>query len=402
MAAHAYTQSYRWVIVVGGILGLFASLGLGRFALGMMLPAMGESLDLSYSQMGVISTVNLCGYLGAVLLSGSLVARFGSRLLISLALGLVSVSMILVGLAKAYLLILLLYFFTGVGSALSNVPIMALIAAWFDGGSRGRATGFCVMGNGLGILLTGQAVPVMNTMAAGWRISWIVLGVLAGGIALLCYLLFRTPSPDTGPSSRTTGVGQPSASGTAVGLGIFYYCGAIYFLFGFTYVIYVTFFVTSLVQDRGLTETAAGALWAWVGFISLASGPLFGYFSDRAGRKIALMTVFFIQTAAYLLVAVPLPMVAVYLSLGCFGLVVWSIPTIIAALVGDFAGPERTAAMFGLVTFLFGIGQIAGPAVAGVLAENTGSFYSSFLLSGVLVLLAMVMSFFIPRPTASR
>ena len=83
--ANQQQASYRWIIVLAGIAGLFASLGLGRFSLGMMLPSMGEALALSYSQMGFISTVNFCGYLMAVLLCGVLTARLGPRVLISAA-----------------------------------------------------------------------------------------------------------------------------------------------------------------------------------------------------------------------------------------------------------------------------------------------------------------------------
>ncbi len=394
--------SYRWIIVLAGIAGLFASLGLGRFSLGMMLPSMGEALALSYSQMGLISTVNFCGYLMAVLLCGILTARFGARVVIFLALALVSFSMVLIGFSSHYLLILLLYFLTGVGSALSNVPIMALIAVWFDGRSRGRAAGLCVMGNGLGILVTGKGVPVLNKMAAGWRVSWIVLGCFAGCIAFLCFFLFRNRPEEgeekvmeTATKSATAG-GEKTSVQQISGKNIFFHCGAIYFLFGCTYVIYVTFFVTALVQERGLSEQVAGSLWSWVGLISLVSGPLFGYLSDLYGRKVILAAVFLIQTTAYLLAAVHLPMFSVYISLGCFGLVVWSIPSIMAALVGDHAGPERTAAMFGFVTFLFGIGQIIGPACAGFLAERSGTFSSSFLLAAVLAGVAMILSLLLP------
>jgi hypothetical protein len=45
--------------------------------------------------------------------------------------------------------------------------------------------------------------------------------------------------------------------------------------------------------------------------------------------------VFFIQTTAYLLAAAYLPMISIYISLGCFGYVAWSIPTVIAALIGE-------------------------------------------------------------------
>ena len=86
MVAEDNASPYRWLIVVAGICGLFASLGIGRFALGMLLPAMGEALKLSYAEMGGIGTVNFCGYLLAVLLCGNLSRRYSPRLLISVAL----------------------------------------------------------------------------------------------------------------------------------------------------------------------------------------------------------------------------------------------------------------------------------------------------------------------------
>ena len=392
------SSSYRRVIVLAGFLGLFASLGLGRFSLGMMLPAMGEALSLSYSQMGVISTVNFCGYLGAVLLCGIITARLGIRLLVSLALLLVGLSMVLIGFSSHYVLLLLLYFLTGVGSALSNVPIMGLIAVWFDSKSRGRVAGYCVTGNGIGLLVTGKYVPVFNEIAGSWRGSWVVLGCLAVIIAAVCFLLIRNqPRKDGSVATAEVESGGRNKTCSSSGSWIFYHCASIYFLFGFTYVIYVTFFVTALVQDYGMSELAAGTLWSWVGLLSLVSGPLFGFVSDRRGRKAGLVIVFSVQTLAYLLAALKLSMAFVYLSVGCFGIVLWSVPTIMAALVGDCAGPEKAAKIFGFVTFAFGIGQVAGPVCAGVLAEYTGSFSTSFLLAGIFAAAAVLFSLFLPE-----
>lgn len=393
-------RSYCWVIVLAGVLGLFASLGLGRFSLGMMLPAMGSGLELTYARMGLISTANFCGYLGAVLLCGRLSGLLGARLLIFWALVLIGVSMVLVGCTTFYVGILLLYCLTGIGSALANVPIMALVSTWFEPGRRGRAAGLCVMGNGFGILISGKAVPVLNVLGNGWRLSWLVLGGVVLGIALLCLLLIRN-QPAGRAAVSSAGNQQPGAAvleakpQQAIRRRILH-CAAIYFLFGFTYVIYITFMVTWLVQERGLTEHAAGEMWAWVGLLSLGSGPLFGYLSDRYGRKNALMLVFAIQTIAYLLVALNLPMASVYLSIFCFAVVAWSVPSIMAALVGDYTGPQGAAAAFGFVTFTFGIGQIAGPAIAGMLAETTMSFSMSFFMAATFTLAAVLLSSLLP------
>lgn len=405
MGADENAGRYRWVIVAAGICGLFASLGIGRFALGMLLPAMGEALDLSYAEMGGIGTVNFCGYLLAVLLCGKLSARYSPRLLISAALLLVGLSMIAIGFVEQLFLITFLYFLTGVGSALSNVPIMALISTWFPPTSRGRAAGLVVIGNGLGIIMSGYLVPKLTSGGYGWQMSWITLGCVASCSAAVCWLLIRnSPSRlETVSSIKVSALSREesktSASASEKRLKpIFIHCAAIYFLFGFTYVIYTTFFVTSLVQERGFSEQEAGYLWSWVGFLSLVSGPLFGTLSDRFGRKAGLVTVFSIQAAAYTMAISSLPEPFLYASIFCFGIVAWSVPSIMAALVGDTAGPQRAAAVFGFVTFVFGIGQMTGPFCAGALAEMTGGFTLSFSLATLLGLSAAILSSMLPGP----
>lgn len=402
---HDGSGLYRWVIVLAGLLGLFAALGLGRFSLGMMLPAMVEGVGMSYSQMGVVSTLNFCGYLAAVLVCGRLNRRFGARVLVFMALLLVGLSMVFISQLNSYVAIVLLYFLTGVGTAFANVPIMALISTWFEPEMRGRAAGLCVMGNGLGLVFSGQAVPLLNGMGSGWRLSWLVLGGVVLLIALLCLLLIRnSPAPATRTVLPAATVSKEHSVGGQHGDlrqaprhdKAILHCGLLYFLFGFTYVIYVTFMVTFLVEERGYSEYGAGQLWALAGLLSLGSGPLFGYFSDRFGRKAALMAVFALQACAYLLVGLSLPPATIYLSLVCYGVVAWSVPSIMAALVGDYVGAEGAATAFGFITFIFGIGQIAGPAMAGSLAEKFGSLQPGFLVAAGCVMLAVIFSAGLP------
>ena len=396
---------YGWHIVWSSTLGIFACLGLGRFALGMLLPAMGASLGLDYSRMGLISTFNFTGYLIAVLGCGAVASRIGHRLTITLALLTVGSSMILIGRTHAYATILLLYFLTGIGSGAANVPIMALASSWFTSRRRGRATGFVVIGSGFAILLAGKLIPWLNLKGGteGWRLGWIVLGGMVLTVALLDYLVLRNSPGEMGlepcgekiAAAATTDWHVPEKKISRRNLA---HLGAIYFLFGASYVVYVTFIVTSMIRDRGFSESLAGNFWAWVGALSLFSGPIFGTMSDRLGRRTALITVFSIQATGYLLAGLQgLPEIFLYVSIGCFGLTAWSIPSIMAALVGDLAGPRQAAGVFGFITFIFSFGQISAPAVAGVLAEQSGTFASSFLLTAVLAGSGALLAGFLPR-----
>lgn len=400
---------YAWVVAATGMLCVLAGLGLGRFALGMLLPSMAASLAFDYSEIGWVGTGNFVGYLVAVLVCGPLSARLGPRRLVTAALLLMAATMLLIARARSFAPIFVLYSLTGVGSGAVNVPVMGLVARWFASAIRGRAAGFVVIGSGFAIILSGWLIPFVNRRAGaeGWRTSWALLAAIILGVAIVAFALLRDRPEDVGLTALGRS-GPPPAVAPRPPTPHFssfrspavWLLGAIYWLFGFTYVIYVTFFVTSLVKERGLSEAIAGGFWSVIGFLSLFSGPVFGALSDRIGRRAGLAVVFALQAAAYLLVALPLPDAALYLSIACFGVVAWSIPSIMLAAVSDQVGPEHALSAFGFITFVFGVGQIAGPAVAGALAERTGTFRSSFGLAAALAVLAIALTTRLRRPGA--
>jgi MFS family permease len=400
---------YAWVIAFTGTLCIFACLGFGRFALGMLLPSMALTLKLTYSQIGFISTGNFLGYLAAVLFCSRIARKVGSRRLIFIALFIIGISMIFISRAQSFTLILFLYTITGMGSGAANVPVMGLITSWFDSSIRGKAAGFVVIGSGFAIIISGKLIPWVNKLSGpeGWRISWLILAGVVVIIAFAGLILLRNRPEDMGL--------QPfGGEDKALSLikereipkqGIYtnkavYFLGAIYFLFGYTYVIYATFIVTTLVKERGFSEAIAGNFWSWVGFLSLFSGPVFGSLSDRLGRKAGLMIVFSLQMLAYLMVAAKLPALFLYLSIGFYGIVAWSIPSIMVAAVSEYVGVQKALAAFGFITFIFGLGQITGPSIAGMLAEKTGSFSGSFFMAAAFAGAAIVLIGFLKKPAA--
>lgn len=399
---------YGWVIVAAGSLCVFACLGFGRFALGMLLPAMAATLKLSYAQMGFISTGNFIGYLIAVFLSGAIITRIGQRNFIFLSLLVVGLTMALLSKSAAFAGLLALYVLTGMGSGGAYVSTMSLASAWFGRKNRGKAAGFMAVGSGAAIIFAGFFIPFINRVngAEGWRISWLALGAIVALIALLCLIFLRNKPADLGlvfPGDNDHAAAAAARAAAHRKFDIYrsraiYHLGAIYFLFGYTYVIYATFIVTTLVKERGMSESLAGNFWSVVGFLSLFSGPVFGSVSDKLGRKAGMVIVFSFQFLAYLLVASGLPGIFLYLSIFCYGLVAWSIPAIMAAAVGDYAGPENAAKALGFITVIFGMGQISGPAIAGILAQHSGSFSSSFYMAAALAGAAILLSAVLKKP----
>jgi predicted MFS family arabinose efflux permease len=262
------------------------------------------------------------------------------------------------------------------------VAIMGLWAAWFEPRWRGRAAGIAVAGSSVALIATGLlAPPLLAAAPGGWRACWQLFGAVTLVVALLVGLFLR----DRHPAHETP---LPAA-------GVYHSpevwaLGAVYLAFGFSYIIYMTFFQSYLRTECGFTETAAGHAFLLLGACSLACGFLWGAVSDRIGRRGALAIVFLIQAAAFLLFAHPGGAAGLLVSTVLFGLTAWSIPAIMAAACGDLLGARLAAAGLGFITLFFGIGQAAGPTVAGAIADATRSFTGAFYLAAGVALLGMV------------
>lgn len=392
---------YAWLIVFSGLLTLFSCMGLARFALGMLLPSMGVDLNLSYSEMGIISTSNFTGYLVSVFLCGRMIRDFGERKTIVFGLTLITISMLLISQSDEYLLILLLYFLTGIGSGAANITAMTLVAHWFSQKYRGRAAGYMIFGNGLGITASGLLIPWFNENwpELGWRLGWEVFAIISALITLIVALIIRNKPSDIGLGilgdakagsqkfSSSSFRSKPEGKSSLIA-----HIGMIYFIFGFTYVIYTTFIVTSLVEQHGYSEDEAGHLWMLIGIVSIFSGALFGWVSDHYSRKAGIISVYTIQTASYLLAATDAGETGLLVSMLLFGLTAFSIPAIIAATISDHFQACDAGRIFGYVTLFFAVGQTAGPALSGYLAELSGSFATGYALAAFMTFTGILLT----------
>lgn len=393
---------YGWFIIATGTLGIFACLGLARFALGMLLPTMADALELSYKKMGMLSTANFCGYLAGILFAAPLTKRSGARLTASIGLVLSGLSMTLIASCDSLISIMFLYFLTGNGSALSNIAIMALVGTWFGRSMRGKAAGFIVTGSGFAIIFSGLFIPFIDLISHNnWRYSWFVLASLILGISVLTYSIFRNSPQEMGldqldGENHQDMADSPTRFYKKVPPRLTFQLGIIYSIFGFTFISYATFIVTTMIQDYEISRDSAGQFWSWVGLISLVSGPLAGYFSDRFNRKYTLAAIYTVHTLAFLLVGLGSSRPTLIASIGLFGLVAWSVPSTMAALCSDYAGPEKAVTMFSTITLVFALGQLTGPYLTGLVAQFTGNFSCGYILASLLAGLAALLSLLLP------
>jgi len=240
-------------------------------------------------------------------------------------------------------------------------------------------------------MVTGPLVPwVLDRYGPeGWRLCWYLFAGAALVIALLAGVLLRDRPDQVGlrPYGGTGAVSAPGGGGRVrwrdvAGSGYLWHLAAVYFAFGFAYIMYSTFFVKHLVQGYEWNQADAGRLWMRIGAASIASGLVWGVFSDRFGRRLALGLIFLVQGAAFAVLGVGHGTGAVYVSAGLFALTAWSIPAVVAAVAGDRFGAAMAPPALGLMTLVFGLGQALSPYAGGWLADATGSFVVPMVLAG--------------------
>jgi MFS family permease len=408
----ALSFHYAWIVLAVGTMVVFGALGLARFGYTMVLAPMQLGLGLSNAHAGGLATANLIGYLALSVLGGALAARYGPRVVISVGLTVAAVGMMLTGFATSFAAAAVWRAFTGIGSGASNVPVMGLLAAWFVQRRRGLAAGIGVTGSSLALIILGPLVP--RVLAAygenGWRACWFLFAGATLGLAILAFGALRNRPSDLGllPLGATTKV--PTAASEVSGLkwgsvyrsGVVWHLGMVYIAFGFSYIIYMTFFTKYLIAEGGYTQDSAGRLFMVMGWLSLLCGLIWGPVSDALGRKTALVLVYIIHSASFGLFALWPSPPGFVLSAVLFGLSAWSIPAIMAATCGDLLGPRLAPAGLGFVTLFFGVGQAAGPTVAGVVADSTHSFSSALLLAACVALLGAAGSLFLKSSSCGR
>lgn len=426
MAMHKKTNNldYSWIVLVMGVFVVFGALGLGRYGYSMVLPLMQADLGMDNAQTGLLAGINLAGYLAFALIGGALATRFGIRMVASTGLLVAGVAMVFTGLADGLFPVATWRGMTGLGSGAANVAIMGLWAAWFTRERRGFASGIAVSGSSLGLIFTGLFVPWLISLYgdSAWRTSWYIFGGMAIALAVCAYIILRNSPADKkviiplengkvvedskAGSGEKPGVNESALKSDTKHLSpkavktdhknLFksvylsakiWWLGFVYVAFGFSYIIYMTYFVNFLISENNYTATEAGNLFMIMGWLSLLCGIIWGTLSDYIGRRNALIILFLIHTTAFGLFAVGSSPVYFIVSAVLYGLTAWSIPAIMAAACGDMLGSRLAPAALGFITLFFGIGQAVGPVVGGAMADITGSFTHSFLLSAAVALL---------------
>ena len=386
--APALAPPHPLVVAAGLAAGPAVVLGMGRFAYGLLLPGMRADLHWSFAQAGAINTANAAGYLAGAMITPAVSARFGRGAAFVGGSVAVAATLLATGLVSGFGVLMALRMLAGVAGALVFITGMDLTAWLGRGHSSTRAAvllGVYVAGGGLGIVLSGLAVPPILGLAGrslGWRLGWLALGLLSvAGLAVAWSAAAQVHAP--APARGGQSAGWPARR--------FVPSLASYLLFGLGYISYITFVVALLVHE-GMGSVAVGAFWVVLGVASILCVPLWGHALGRlrGGHGPALVL-------AVVGVGAALPLAGggtavALLSALVFGGAFLAVVTAVTAVAREALPAPQWGPAIAALTAAFALGQCAGPVLTGLLSDVAGGVRSGLGLSAGLVGLAALIA----------
>ncbi len=338
-------------------LGAAVSLGITRFAYGMLLPPMREDLGWSYALAGAMNTSNAAGYLIGALLTPLLLRRASAG----------------TGVASA------LVFITGGVLAARLGATQPARAGWLIGLYYG--------GTGLGISLSALVVPAAMWAASGvahpWAVAWAVLSLACFGcVAGLRRIAGGLDALAPGPAINAGAAAPAPVHHPRVPWQRYGYALAGYGMFGVGYIGYMTF-VVALLREQGLPAWGIIGFYAALGLAVMLSPRLWAGLLDRYrdGRPLALLNA--LLGAATLAPALSSAWPVVLASGLLFGAVFLSVVASTTAWVRHNLPAAQWAGGIGAFTIVFAAGQIIGPTVVGWIADGPGGLERGFIVSAV-------------------
>jgi len=365
-------QSRRALVLSSGVISLILTLGIARFAYTPLLPVMQDQTWLGHATGGWLATFNYIGYL-----SGALIASIVSNLVIKDYLyrfGLILAVVTTFGMAFTENMFIwgLLRFFAGLSSAAGLLIGSGLLLNWLIRHHHHSELGIHFSGLGLGIAFVSVAVWIMNTFM-DWREQWISLGII--GIFLLIPAWRWLPRPDTSGATQSGKklTDNPPSQRFMILMMIAYMCA------GFGYVISATFIV-AIVEKQPTLQGQGELVFLVIGLSAAPACIIWDLIARRTGVLTALLCAFILKIVGIILPAFSENLFIVLLSAVLYGGTFIGIVSLVLTMAGRYY-PTKPAILMGKFTLGYGLAQIVAPALAGYIAEITGSYNGALYLA---------------------
>jgi MFS family permease len=398
---------YGWIIVIAGFVGQFIE---GILSQGFSTYLGPLQSEFGWSRAILAAPRSVTQINGAILgpLQGSLIDRFGPRLVATVGTFIVGLGLISFGLVHSLWQYYAANIVVDLGFGLAGLLVVSVtINHWFRRRRTAAQSLFLLGYTTAGII--GLPLIVWLQSSFGWRASAIISGVGVWAIGMPASLLLRrdpapyglqmdganSPPISAGSAARTREVVQGFTLRQAMHTRTFWFLSVANGLNGLAQSAMIVHLFLHLEDDVGLSRATAALVWTVASLASVPARLLLGLMGDRLPKHLLYGGSLALIGCGILVLglASSLPMALLFAVLYGFG---WGGRTPLQnALDGEYWGLKSLGRISGTLRSLAVPLSIAGPVFAGVLADARGDYRFVFIcvsgasfVAAALVLLA--------------
>lgn len=189
-----HVTGYRWYVLILGAVTNMLLIAIPSMCMPVLFQEIGQDLDLSLVELGVIWGIGSLPGIVTVLLGGALSDQFGPKRVLTITCVLAGLAGALRGFATDFATLMAAVVLFGFLASAVPMNVIKTCGLWFPRRQLGLATGVASMGMALGFMLGSMlSATVLSPWLGGWRAVVVVYGVL--GMVLSIPWYFTRPAP---------------------------------------------------------------------------------------------------------------------------------------------------------------------------------------------------------------
>jgi NNP family nitrate/nitrite transporter-like MFS transporter len=382
------------IVLVALWLGQFSH-SLASSSFRVILPLIMDGLKLTYTEAGLIGSLEFTVYMLMQVPSGFVVDRFGARKTITLGVLGGSIGNFLFGLSTNFSQALMCRLLVGLALAFIFVPGHKAIVDWFPPRRRGMAMGFFA-GGGAGMSVASVLSPFL-ALTYSWGLTIIILSLL--GFFASAILWISVVENSAGAASPKTRSWKGDLLIRLIRSKIGIVLMAIQFIRGALIQAPNLWLVTFLFTDRDFSLPLAGLALAVFAVLSIPSGVVGGGWSDRMASRMSISILSSaILTVGFIALAFTHNRIVLWVLIVFIGWFVVLYRPALFAIVPELYGEASAGVSIGLHNTIANLGAVVLAFLMGLLRDLTGSFEIGWLILGVLSALSLILSLWMRNP----
>ena len=359
------SASFRWAILVLLSIAMF-----GNYypydAVAPVADLLSSQLGFTDEQIGSLYSVYSVAAVLVLLAGGYIIDRYGTKKSIFAFGAICLIASIVTAISADIRVMLAGRFLLGVGAEPLIVAVTTALAKWFKGKELSFAFGLNLTIARLGSVAADNSPSWARTLYTSWQEPLL----LAAAISSLCVLGAIANWILENKAERSYRLGEQGATEKLVLRDLYQFGRAYWYIVGLCVVFYSAIFpfrafaIKYFIEAHGASREAAGFLNSILPLSAMFATPLFGFVTDRIGRRALLMVfgsllllpAFLIMGHTRLSLFVPIAMLGISFSL---------IPAVMWPSVAYIVEQKRLGSAYSLMTLCQQLGVAAVPWLIG-------------------------------------